>query len=250
MSDKPETLHYTVKWFMPDKKLIKFNESAEDYTLSDKVAKFDHTKFGIKTGIKVDVSINGKEVTYLRKSENQEASKQEEKPKEEAKPKSEEKPSTDGATVHTLTVAGITATREVISFKEDTGTKWYQVPEELRAQFDTLDIKARKVVKVTFGKMLIKDTEKPSIATIEVVPEEVKENKSDSNKKESPESETSSDRKRNSTGDSIERQCALKAAGVVLASMIDRGTETTNSPEKVKALLRELAEEGIKFIQG
>src|SRR5258708_914254 len=118
MAQEIKTTRYTVKWFMADKKLIKFNESSEDFTLSETVAKIDHTKYGIKAGVKVDIAVDlvKKVVNYIRKAENEEAAKPEanQPPKEEPKaeaPKSIPAP-TDTGEVFTWIVSGLPESRK------------------------------------------------------------------------------------------------------------------------------------------
>lgn len=242
MVNKKESVQYTIKWIMPAKGKVAFKELEPTYTLSEKVIKADPEKWGVKVGVRVDVNITGTEVTYLRKSENQDVPKEEvkETPVSETKqePTLEPEDEKTNAVVladqktHILTVSGITATKEVISFKEETGTKWYQVPEELRNQFDTLGIKARATVKVTFSTYEVKGVAKPSVETIEVVPnsEDIKRiEESISTEPKTSEPVSSSDKSfeqykvKNSTGTSIEHQVALKGAVDIVVALINQG---------------------------
>lgn len=263
MVNKKDTLQYTIKWIMPDKGKVAFKEVETTFTLSEKVIKADPVKWGVKPGIKVDVNIIGTEVTYLRKSENQDVIKEEvkETPVSDTKQPEvkfeDEKPSLDAKI---LTVSGITATKEVISFKEDTGTKWYQVPEELRKQFDTLGIKARANVSVTFSEIEIKGVLKPSIETISVIKEDiVPETQSDSTRGHPEKEPTTSSEKsydqykvKNSTGTSIEHQVALKGAVDVVVALINSGLlpATDNPSEVAKEKVSELTKQFIKDISG
>ena len=210
----------------------------------------------VKVGVKVDVNITGNEVTYLRKSENQESVKEETKETPVVETKQPEVKFEDEKTepinlnpvdAQILTVSGITATKEVISFKEETGTKWYQVPEELRNQFETLGVKARARVKVTFSTYEVKGVAKPSIETIEVLPEEVKSEPTASE----PEPTSSSDKAheqykvKNSTGTSIEHQVAFKGAVDIVVALLNGGAGIDP-----KAKVSELTAQFIKDIAG
>lgn len=265
MVNNKEYLKYTIKWLMQDKGKVAFKEVDSTYTLSEKVIKSDPAKWGVKPGVKVDVNIVENEVIYLRKSEGQDVPKEEKKEthvspeKQEPKLESDDVKTQEVVTavpdVFTLTIHAMSGTKEVIAFKERVNEKgkniWYCIPDDIKANLETLGIKGRVQVKVTFGELEVKGNLKPSILTIEVVPEEVK-----TETKENPTVESSptgsSDKAydqytyKNTTGTSIEHQVALKGAVDIVIALIEKGLVGENAGDKVS----ELTAKFIKDIAG
>jgi len=53
-----EEKNFTIKWFMAEDKIIKFEEVEETFDVSDAVAGFDFEKMGVKAGSKVAIKID------------------------------------------------------------------------------------------------------------------------------------------------------------------------------------------------
>lgn len=240
--------------------IIKFQGDETTYKLKGKVADFDHAKYGVKAGVSVDVSLDGEEVVFMRKSEKQVAAAPVKEEKQEVK-----STSINGDT-SVWTISGIPSSKEVIGFKEGK-VKWYQVSEELKAKdWGKEGFVAKAQVKVTIGTVKIKDEDKPCVLTMQLLKkDEVKENLS-------PETEKVKDAEVNTgannsdswevkqlknkinylqetKANSIERQSSWSSACTVVASLIQAGIVTPDEAEKVEERIKFLAEEGLKFVR-
>lgn len=266
---KQETENRVVKWLMQDKKIIKFNDDDTTYKLKGKVAEFDHAKYGVKTGVSVEVAIQGDEVTFMRKSENQDSKPE---TKKEAPKKTENKTTLTGDQC-VWTISGVPTSKEVIAFKEGK-VKWYQVTEELREKdWAKEGFVARARVKVTLGTVIIKEETKPCVLTMELLNEEVQqESNTESRSQESKTSANNSEQGNINLLDnpsdtwqvkqlknkinyllevkqgSIERQSCWSSACQVVAAMLQGETEM-NTPVLIEKEIKTLAEAGLKFVR-
>lgn len=229
--NKTETL--TVKWILQDKGMVKFEEKEDHYDLSDAVADLDLAKFGIGEGTIVEAQFDKEDtVVFLKKVKDA--------------VKEDNVSEVDDSDVKTWTIAGIPASKEVIKFKEDEKT-WYPVSNRVKdLDFDSLGIKARANVKVTFGKSKkVKGKEVPVITYLEVVKGNESVNKSETSSTNVGATKTVNYGDRNT---SIEKQCSWKTAGEVVSSYV--ATNGNVEVDEIVDLMKTLAQEGIKFIQG
>lgn len=133
---------YTVKWIIPAKNLIRFNETEESFNIAEGVK-----TEGIKGGDSVNATIDNNIVVKM------DIGKAEVK-KEEIK--SEEKAEEPGVEriaeleVAEMTYVAGTSTKEVVKFSEDEKI-WLPVLESVRSVFN--GAKKGDVFKVTFGQV-------------------------------------------------------------------------------------------------
>ena len=213
----------TVKWLVTDKKMIKFNESGDAYTLAD-----DVIVEGWKTGDSVEVEIKDSVVVKMIKIEKKEEGKKEapkaEKPVEtEIQPEEQQAVEEQQNDVQIVkwTVAVYSKKNQVIKFEEQSSEKyWYPIKETIHDAFqnvnkgDVITVKIGKVEATSQkGDKYLKDgivgIKKEEVHVEEKVPEQRIE------KEENvpvTEKEPVKQRNYNSTNESIERQVALKGA--------------------------------------
>lgn len=223
----------TVKWLVTAKKMVKFNESEDAYTLAD-----DVTAEGWKTGDSVEVEIKDNVVIKMVKVEKKEEVKKE-APKAEPVVEKEVQPEEPQAVeeqpeevqIVKWTVAVYSKKNQVIKFEEQSSEKyWYPIKESIYDAFqnvnkgDVITVKIGKVEATSQkGEKYLKDgivgIKKEEVPVEEKNVEEtrqveaVKQKLINSNVSQ-PETaiEQVKPSKYNSTNDSIERQVALKGA--------------------------------------
>lgn len=227
----------TVKWLVTAKKMVKFNESEDAYTLAD-----DVTAEGWKTGDSVEVEIKDNVVIKMVKVEKKEEAKKEaskvENPVAEKlanaipaeEPQAvEEQP--EEVQIVKWTVAVYSKKNQVIKFEEQSSEKyWYPIKESIHDAFqnvnkgDVITVKIGKVEATSQkGEKYLKDgivaIKKEEVPVEEKNVEEtrqveaVKQKLINSNVSK-PETATEQVKQAPpySTNDSIERQVALKGA--------------------------------------
>ena len=207
----------TVKWLVTAKKMVKFNESEDAYTLAD-----DVTAEGWKTGDSVEVEIKDNVVMKMVKVEKNEDVKKE-SPKAEPGVEKEVQPEEPQAVeeqpeevqIVKWTVAVYSKKNQVIKFEEQPSEKyWYPIKESIHDAFQNVnkgDIITVKIGKVEATSQKGEKYLKDGIVAIKKEEAPVKESMQEEPKVESPK-ESVKQSKYNSTNDSIERQVALKGA--------------------------------------
>lgn len=224
----------TLKWIIPEDKLIRFEEMPEAYVISDKVAEFDFSKAGVTKGTKVNVKIEktGDEgvVVFMTKVKGQTTAPKTETT-EQRDPVPTNTSSTSAPTDNTkeLTVNGLAkGTRGIIFAEQD--KVWYTLAQDI----DVEGLYAKGVRKGAKVKVTVVPPEgrsKNEIITSITVVEEVKKQWSG---KKSYKSDYDNPEKQKS----IECQAAVKAAAWVVAAMV---TPTTD-PETVLKMIRKVSE--------
>lgn len=159
----------TVKWVVKDKRVIKFLEEDDNtYRLADNVLEYLDD---IKSNVAVDVTINDNQVTYIAKKTAK--SQQEEKPKEkEEKTNNEDTKdsSKDSKKSETVTVKGISKTRDYYLFEEYGEKEWFTIAKNVKnflkdvTNGDKLEItyevssEGKRIIRtITFAKILEKN---------------------------------------------------------------------------------------------
>lgn len=231
----------TLKWIIPEDKLIRFEEMPEAYVISDKVAEFDFSKAGVTKGTKVNVKIekNGEEgtVVFMTKVKGQTPAPKEETKTEQRDPVPTNTSTATASTDNTkeLTVNGLAkGTRGIIFAEQD--KVWYTLAQDI----DVEGLYAKGVRKGAKVKVTVVPPEgrsKNEIITSITVVEEVK--KQWSGKKSYKSDYDNPERQR-----SIESQAAVNAANRVVASMV---TATTDA-ETVLKMIRKIAEANLTLI--
>lgn len=232
MTKTKQTQEKVVDWVLPAKKVIKFQDSEDTYTLANQVAKLDFDKYPINEGDVVDVGIDDDTVNFMRKKKGAKRT-----------PKPATTTSNSNLESRVMTIAGIPSNKEVIKFKEDEKT-WFPVDDKVKdLDFKALGIVAKAKVNVTFGKTKkVKGKEVGVITYIEVVKEEKTDNPQTTSNVETT---TVTYNGRNS---SIEKQCAVKSACEVVKSLVEKGV--IEELKDVKNAVTEVATECLKFIEG
>jgi len=207
---------YTVKWIIPAKNLIRFNETEESFNIAEGVK-----TEGIKGGDSVNATIDNNIVVKM------DIGKAEVK-KEEVK--SEEKVEEPGVEkiaeleVAEMTYVAGTSTKEVVKFSEDEKT-WLPVLESVRSVFT--GAKKGDVFKVTFGQVESEFKGKTSIKKGIVDAEKVSAEEPEKDKVEdpTPEKEQSKPRSNGSyrNEDETTRRTILMCAKDLTQSLIAVG---------------------------
>lgn len=123
-----ETKKLTVKWIMPEDKIIRFIDIEEPCDMNDAVSKLDFAKAGIVDGSEVSAEFENGVVVFLSLAKgNKEAPKQETKKEE---PKSEQTAPGLNPNISIVTVGGISSKYKGITFAEGKDV-WYDVVEEI-----------------------------------------------------------------------------------------------------------------------
>jgi len=222
----------TVKWLVTAKKMVKFNESEDAYTLAD-----DVPAEGWKTGDSVEVEIKDNVVIKMVKVEKKEEVKKE-APKAEPVAEKEVQPEEPQAVeeqpeevqIVKWTVAVYSKKNQVIKFEEQSSEKyWYPIKESIYDAFqnvnkgDVITVKIGKVEATSQkGEKYLKD----GIVGIKKEDAPVEEKKAEQTKAENPtpEKEPVKQQNYNSTNDSIERQVALKGAIELIRNDVEKQT--------------------------
>jgi len=236
----------TVAWFIAKKSLIKFQGDDDTYTVAENVLKvIEDKKTTITKGDEVEVEVTEEEVTFMKKEEKAEDKKEEAKEEVKEEPKAEEKkeevkePATGDSDTQTFTVEGVFEDKEKIKsvkFKDEkiNGKKWTKLSTELgKKEFKDLGLVANNEVTVTIVDGVI-----VKIGYVKVA--EKKEESKTEAKKETKKSSY------NSTGSSIERQCAMKGAVEIVKTMLETKALENN---KVKEAIVDLTKVCYKAIQ-
>ena len=216
---KKENEVRTVEWFSAKKNMIKLEGDESGSFLSEAVVKASNfEKYPINSGDVVEVA-KGKDeegdtvVTFLRKKKGETASTPKSEPKEET-------PTSSNAEVRTVKI--IAVRKDKTAVKIDDGT-WPKVKDTLQ---NHEAIKAGTEVEV------------------KIVNDVIVAIKTDSVKKEEPKEERQTSSK--STGNSIDRQSAVKSASEIVKALIEQN-RVTNVEDAKKALV-ELSTEAKKLI--
>lgn len=217
MSDK-KTISKIVAWCVPKRALIKFDGDDDSVTISQNVLdKTDFAKYPLAKGDTVDVSIDGEEVVYIRKSSDTSSAKEEKvEAKEEAKAeeKVETKASDDSVE---LTKEVYCVSKYGLKFVGD--NDWTNFTDELQKKdFRLMGVVARNTITV-----VLKDGKIVEIKKVEAKKSESKEEKSSSNRKSSYRDEESMDK----------RTASMNAKDIVVA-LINANREEVNSVEKIE----------------
>ncbi|MCK9542126.1 MAG: hypothetical protein M0R03_08860 [Novosphingobium sp.] len=246
-----------VAWFMTAKKLIKFQDSTESYTVADNVMeKADFTKYPIKKGNNVNVTIEDGVVTYLRKAEGQPKSepkptetlpppqtpKTEEKPPVEkkktepiAEPKSEEKVASQASgEEQTVTIYAVAGNKTVVKFDKDSA--WVKVSSDIQTKdYKEIGLLARNTVKVT----MVND----EIVKVVKVDEPAKKEKEEDKK-----TQQKSYTKNNDVQNSIEAQACVNSACAIVAQLV--GADPTKaSSANINTMKRAIATDSFDLLQ-
>jgi len=225
MSDK-KTVSKIVAWCVPKRALIKFDGDDDSITISKNVLdKTDFAKYPLAKGDTVDVSIEGDEVVYIRKSGD--ASPVKEEAKEEAK--TEEKVETKAE----ASVDSVELTKEVycvskygLKFVGD--NDWTNFTDELQKK----DVRSMGVVAKNTITVVLQAGKIVEIKKVEVQKESEKvekESTSSSSRKSSYRDEESTDK----------RTASMNAKDVVVA-LINASREEVNSTDKIEKAINVL----------
>ena len=220
MSDK-KTVNKIVAWFIPKRALIKFDGEDDSITISENVMqKTDFAKYPLLKGDTVDVSIEGEEVVYIRKSAKQEA--KEEKKIIDKKEEVEEK--TVKEDTQEITKEVYCVSKYGLKFVGD--TSWTNFTEELQKKdFRSMGVVAKNTITVVLQNDKIVEIKKVE----EAKKSESKEQKSSSNRKASYRDEESTDK----------RTASMNAKDVVVA-LINTKREEVNSKENIEKAINAL----------
>jgi hypothetical protein len=217
----------TVKWVLPAKNLIKFNEKKDD--TYDIEAVKDYIK-DVKPKDKVEVEIDGEKVVFISKSgKTSKTTKKTDVKKEE--PKETVKEESTVSDWQEMTVKAMTKDKSVVKF-EESDVAWFQVTD--KAKFE--NIKAKDKIRVKLGEVKVKGKMKPAVIELENIVK-TEDNASDY----SPSTYVPSDK--DATNNSIERQVSLKEAGAIVRTMIEAGREEVNTIKKISDVLKKLTKD-------
>lgn len=233
----------TVKWILPDKRVVKFKEEEDTYDLADNV-KTEYLT-GIDAGVAVKVTINEGKVIFMQKDkENKLSSVKDNKPES-----NEER--------MTCTINAMTTDKSVVKFEKDKDNKkWYIITDAVKADFEKLN--KGDIVDVTLGKVLgynkAKTKKFPKDAVIavhsDITSDDIKVDLSEiKGYDDSLKKSYSAQYSYNGKNDSIERQCALKSATELVVALIEQDKIDSTNPEKVKNILTSLTKSCYEAIQ-
>jgi len=230
----------TFEYLVADSKTVKFQEENTTYTVSDPVSKLDTDRFKITNGTKVLAKFdNNNVVQFIQKLKGQtDPATQTTTTTTTAPVSTTPAPTGD---MKTYVIHGMTADKSVVKFKENM-EKWYLISSQLKSE----DLQGRGIVaKAQVNVKIEKVEDEDTVTYISVVAGNPVEEKSPSETQTPPSNYSGYDGK----SASIERQCAWKAAGAVLGNILTNEV-SINDVGVIKIKMKELAEEGIKFIQG
>lgn len=157
-----------VSWFFPKKALIKFDDSEDSLSVSDKVMTVsDFVKYPVLKGDTVEVGIKDDEVAFLRKVKG--AKKSSSAKQETPKPSG----ATETKEVRIFAVAG---NKKVVKFAKD--DEWIPVAETVQSQdYDSIGLVAGNTVAVTLEDgtiTLVRSVETKSESTSNKTPPSAK----------------------------------------------------------------------------
>ena len=224
MAEK-KTVSKVVAWCVPKRALIKFDGEDDSVTISKNVIeKIDFAKYPLAKGDTVDVSIEGEEVVYIRKSSDT-SSAQEEKVEAKEEVKAEEKVETKASDDSVeLTKEVYCVSKYGLKFVGD--NDWTNFIDELQKKdFRSMGVVARNIITVVIKNGKIVEIKKVE----EAKKSESKEEKSSSTRKSSYRDEESTDK----------RTASMNAKDVVVA-LINANREEVNSTEKIEKAINGL----------
>ena len=202
----------TVKWILPKKAIIKFQEEADKTYDIDKAVKDLES---IKAGTAISVTIEDDKVVKIESKTATKTEVKKESPKEEKK--TEVKDDKDVETKN-WTIEAMTSGKDVVKFKEGK-VKWYVIAENVIAEFK--DLKKGDIVSVKIGTVKQKGKDKPGVIAVESsIQVEEKDIKG---------SEYTTEPTTYNKGSSIERQCAMKGAVEITVTMIEKNPDLSIS---------------------
>lgn len=139
MSEKKKNLTKKVSWFFPKKALIKFEDSEDSLSVSDKVMEVsDFVKYPVLKGDTVEVGIKDDEVAFMRKVKGAKKSFAKKTTSTTSGVKEEKE-------VRIFAVAG---NKKVVKFEKDGA--WIPVAENVQAQdYDKIGLVAGNTVTIT-----------------------------------------------------------------------------------------------------
>jgi len=227
----------TFEYLVADSKTVKFQEESTTYTVSDPVSKLDVNRFKITNGTKVLAKFDVNNVVqFIQKLKGQTDSA----PQTTTTSPVSTTPAPTGDMKRYI-IHGMTADKSVVKFKEDM-EKWYLISSQLKSE----DLQGRGIVaKAQVDVKIEKVDDEDTVTYINLVAGNPVEEKSASETQTPPSTYSGYDGK----SASIERQCAWKTAGETLGKVLTNEV-SINDVGVIKIKMRELAEEGIKFIQG
>lgn len=141
---KPQNETKVVAWFFANKALIKFEDSEDSLSVSDKVmAISDFAKYPILKGDTVEVGIHGDEVTFLRKVKGAKKFQK----KEYSAPKSTDSSADETKSVRIFAVAG---NKKVVKLSKD--EPWIPVSGDVQSEdYDKIGLVAGNTVTLTIS---------------------------------------------------------------------------------------------------
>jgi hypothetical protein len=206
---------YTVKWIIPAKNLIRFNEAEESFNIAEGVK-----TEGIKCGDSVGATIDNNIVVKMD-IEKVEVKKEEVKSEEKAEESGVERIAE--LEVAEMTYVAGTSTKEVVKFSEDEKI-WLPVLESVRSVFN--GAKKGDIFKVTFGQVEVEFKGKTSIKKgIVDAEKKVSAEEPDKDKAEEPTPEKSKPRSNGSyrNEDETTRRTILMCAKDLTQALISVG---------------------------
>ena len=216
----------TVAWFLPKKAMIKFEGDDESYAVATNVMEVsDFDKYPVLKGDSVNVSIEGEEVTFLRKLKG-----------DGKKSGSSSKSTSSGdKETKTLTVEAI-YNNESVKFKDEkiNNKKWTKVSDEIKEKgLAEVGLVAKNEVEITLDNGVI--------VAVKVGDSGREETKSDEEKTQSS-SKKSSWRDEDATD---KRTAVMSAKDIVVALINNKEIEKPD----VKEVLADLTKTCYKAIQ-
>jgi len=218
----------TVKWVVPEDKIIKFENDENAKYLNDAVVA-NLEKYPLQQGDKVEATIDETDplkptITFLKKSTDTQT---------QTESKTEEAPSSNTDTKE-FTISGISVKNNGVIFKEEENV-WYTMEESVTGSLESKGIAKGDIVKISIQSTA--QGKNDIITNIDKLQNEQtsKETKNDYSSKS-----------KNEMQNSIEAQASVNSANRVVAGLVSTGTV-----DKVKALelITDIANHNFALIQ-
>lgn len=231
MANNIEEKELTIKWYMADDKIIKFEEIDETFDISDKVAEFDFEKAGIKNGSKVSVKIDRNQgdhgmVVFMTKSKGSSNSY------------SNKLTSSSGGEVKTVKAYGLKYNGSLLFTDND--KEWYSCDKSIGVD-NIAQYKDQQV------EISTRTTEKGKKVVTSIKVCQNKSSQSVSQPKNDYSNKNNVDIKQNS----IEAQASVNHANVTVATLFAGKFDATSQDDGniVKSLIKTLAKNNWEIIQ-
>lgn len=223
-----------VKWFVPEKQTIKFEDMDNPVEISDNVMSVsDFSKYPIKAGDKVTVAIENDTVTYMRKINTKKAYTK----------KTETKTTSQDVETKTLTVEAVFEDKSIKFLNEKiNGKKWCELAEEL------LDKGAKKLGLVAKAEVQVQIAN-GKIVDVVAVEEQNTTNKEDENTKTTDSVKATKRTSSYRDEDSMDRRTAVMCAKDVITAMINNKCDEVKNITLIEAGIKKLSDVFYKTTQ-